>query len=120
MNFSGLAIATAATLVSFGFIMVDYSFHHSHATLFFLYFWMVIYFLYAMAVMLCAGVGFQIATGWWSSSKAVRYSKLIGSWAVTALVPWLAFSHQHVFLWVVFAFTLVVLFWIRFGGDFTV
>jgi hypothetical protein len=119
MNFSGLGIATAATLVSFGFIMVDYSFHH-YATPFFLSFWMAIYFLYAMAVMLCAEVAFQITTvRWWSPAKTVRYSKLIGSWAVTALVPWFAFSHQHVFLWVVFALTLVVVFWIRFSGDFT-
>jgi hypothetical protein len=112
-----LAIATGASLVSLGFIMVDYSFHHSHVTPFFLYFWMVIYFLFAMAVMFCADATFQIATGAWGSpSRTVRYYfKRIGGWAMSALVIWLAFWHQHVFLWIVFALTLIVVFWILFN-----
>ena len=111
-----LALATGASLVSLGFITVDYSFHHSHVTPFFLYFWMVIYFLFAMAVMFCADATFQIAIGgWWSPSRAARYFKQIGGWATKALVLWLAFWHQHVFLWIVFALTLIVVFWILFN-----
>jgi hypothetical protein len=79
------------------------------------YSWMVLYFLIAMAVMICAELAFQIATdGWRSPSKAARYAKGIGSWTVTTLVLWLAFWHPHVFLWVVFALILVVIFWLRF------
>jgi hypothetical protein len=110
-----LGIATGATLVSLGFVMVSYSVDQSHMTLFLRYLWMVLYFLFAMAVMLCVDVAFQVATGgWWSPSRAVRYSKVIGRWAISALVIWLAFWHEHVFLWIVFALALVVLFWIRF------
>ena len=87
-----LGIATGATLVSLGFVMVSYSVDQSHMTLFLRYLWMVLYFLFAMAVMLCVDVAFQVATGgWWSPSRAVRYSKVIGRWATSALVIWLAF-----------------------------
>lgn len=79
------------------------------------YSWMVLYYLIAMAVMICAELAFQVATeGWRSPSKAVRCAKGIASWTVTALVLWLAFWHQHVFLWVVFGLILVVIFWLRF------
>src|SRR5664279_6204291 len=67
------------------------------------YSWMVLYYLIAMAVMICAELAFLVATeGWRSPSKVVRCAKGIASWTVTALVLWLAFWHQHVVLWVVF------------------
>jgi cobalamin synthase len=111
-----LGIVTVAILVSLGFVTVSHSVDQSHTTPFLHYFWMVLSFLIAMAVMICADLAFEIASdGWRSPSRAVRYSKRIGSWAVSALVLWLAFWHQHVFLWIVFALALVVLFWIRFG-----
>jgi hypothetical protein len=113
MNFSGRFATGIATLISLGFVTLDYLFHHSHVTPFFLYFWMALYFLFAMAVMFCADLAFQIATSeWWSPSRAVRYSKQIGRWAASVLVLWLAFWHQHDFLWIVFALTLTVAFWI--------
>ena len=60
-----------ATLISLGVLTVDYLFHHSHVTLFFLYFWMVLYFLFAvavtMAVMMCADLTFQVAKARWKS-----------------------------------------------------
>ena len=110
-----LGIATAVTLLSLGFVMVSYSIKPPHIPLLLHYLWMVLYYLFAMAVMICAEIAFQIATdGWRSPSKAVRYAKGIGSWTTTALVLWLAFWHEHVFLWVVFALTLFVIFWLRF------
>ena len=118
MNFSRQFAAGIATLISLGFVALDYLFHHSHVTLFLFYFWMVLYFLFAMVVMIGADIAFQIGTGgWWSPSKAMRYSKVIGRWALSALVLWLAFWRQHVFLWIVFALALTVLFWIRFRKD---
>jgi hypothetical protein len=104
-----LFIGTATILVfMFGYVTVGHSvdpFHILH------YLWMALYFLVAMAVMIWADFAFQRATGeWWSEpSRAVRYSKLIGSWATKALVLWLAFWHQHVFVWIVFALALTVL-----------
>ena len=119
MHFSrqlALGIATGATLLSLGFVMVSYSVDWSHLPLFLRYLWMVLYFLFAIAVMLCAGAAFQIATGAWSPpSRVRRYSKVVGNWALSALVLWLAFWYQSVFfLWIVFVLALVVLFWIPF------
>jgi hypothetical protein len=60
MNFSrplALSIVIGATLVSLGFVAVSYSVDPSHMTHFFRYFWMVLYFLFTMAVMICADVG---------------------------------------------------------------
>ncbi len=115
MNVSGQFATGIATLISLGFLTVDYLFHHSHVTPFFLYSWMVLYFLFAMVVMFGANIAFQIATPRWSSpSRAVRYTKLIGPSAISALVLWLAFWRQHAFLWIVFALALTSLFWVRF------
>jgi hypothetical protein len=121
MNISrqlALGIAIGVTLVSLGFVTVSQSVDQSHMTPFLRYFWMVLYFLFAMAVMICADAAFQLATGgWWSPSKAVRFFKSIGSWATRCLVIWLAFWHQHIFVWIVFAFALTFVFWIRFRND---
>jgi hypothetical protein len=118
MNFSGQFATGIATLISLGFLTVDYLFHHSHVTPFFLYSWMVLYFVFAMVVMFGSDLAFQITTGRWSSpSRAIRYSKVIGRWALTALVTWLAFWRQHAFLWIVFALALTALFWVRFRRD---
>jgi hypothetical protein len=116
MFFSRQFATGIATLISLGIVTVDYLFHHSDATLFFLYFWMVLYFLFAMAVMLCANLAFQVATARWSSlSKAGRSSHVIVGWVVGSLLTWLAFWHQHIFLWMVFALTPVATFWIQFN-----
>jgi hypothetical protein len=119
MNISrqfALCIVTGVALVFvLGFVTLSQLVDQPHMRLSLHYFWMALYFLIAMAVMICADVALQFATeGWTSPSRAVRYSKLIGGWAISALVIWLAFWHQHVFLWIVFALALVVLFWIRF------
>src|SRR5271169_2042256 len=112
-----LFIGTGTILVfMFGYVTVGHSvdpFHILH------YLWMALYFLVAMAVMIWADVAFQHATGeWWSEpSRAVRYSKRIASWAISALVLWLAFWHQDVFVWIVFALALTVLFRIGFRKD---
>ena len=81
------------------------------------YFWMVLYFLFTMAVMTCADVAFQLPTsGRWPPSRVGRYSKVVGKWALSALVLWLAFWYQGLFfLWIVFVLALVVLLWF-FGG----
>ncbi len=116
MNFSGQFATGIATLISLGFITLDYLFHHSHVTRFFLYSWMVLYFLFAMAVLMCALLAFQVATTRWSSlSGAGRSSHTVAGWVVSGLVTWLAFWHQHIFLWMVFALTLVAAFWIQFN-----
>jgi hypothetical protein len=109
-----------ATLISLGVLTVDYLFHHSHVTLFFLYFWMVLYFLFAvavtMAVMMCADLTFQVAKARWKSlSRGGRSSHIIGGWVVGGLLTWLAFWHQHIFLWMAFALALVATFWIQFN-----
>lgn len=118
MHFSrqlALGIATGATLVSAGFIAVSYSVDQSYMTLFFRYFWMVLYFIFAMAVMICVDAAFQLATGgWWPPSWVGRYSKVVGKWTLITLVLWLAFSESVFFLWIVFVLALAVLFWIRF------
>jgi len=121
MNFSRrleLAIVTGTTLVfMFGYVTVGHSvdpFHILH------YLWMALYFLVAMVVMFCADLAFQRATGgaWWGElSRDVRYAKHIGDWATKALVLWLAFWHQDVFVWIVFALALTVLFRIGFRKD---
>ena len=116
MNFSGQFAAGIATLISLGFVAMDYLFHHSRVTLFILYSWMVLYFLFAMAVMMGANLAFQVATARWPSLfRAGRRSHAIGGWVLSGLVTWLAFWHQHIFLWMVFALTLVATFWIRFN-----
>jgi hypothetical protein len=116
MNISGRFAAGIAILISLGFIAADYLFHHSHVTHFFLYSWMVLYFLFALAVTIFANLAFQVATASWSSlSKAARSSQLVGGWIVTGLLTWLAFWRQHFFLWMVFALTLVATFWIQFN-----
>jgi hypothetical protein len=125
MNFSrrdALGIAIAATLLSLGFVALSYSVAPSQMTHFFRYFWMVLYFLFAMAVMLCADAAFQLATGgWWQPSRVGRYSKVAGNWALSALVLWLAFWYQSLFfLWIIFVLALVVLFWILFRKDYGV
>ena len=109
-----LGIATGAILVSLGFVAVSYSVFPSQMTHFFRYLWMVIYFIFAMVVMFCAEAAFQFATGGWSpTSRVGRYSKVVGNWALSALVLWLAFWYQSLFLlWIVFVLALVVLFWI--------
>ena len=121
MNFSGrfgLGIAIGVALVSLGFVAVSYSLDQSHMTPFFRYFWMVMYFLFAMAVMLCTEAAFQLATGGWSPpSRVGRYSKVVGNWVLGALVLWIAFWYQSIFfLWIVFVLALVVLSWILFRG----
>jgi hypothetical protein len=116
MNIPGQFVAGIATLISLGFLTLDHFFHHSHVTPFFLYSWMGLYFLFAMAVMLCAGLAFQVASARWSSlSVARRRSYVVASWVVSGLVTWLAFWHQHIFLWMVFALTLLATFWIQFN-----
>ena len=113
-----LAIATGASLVSLGFVVVSYSVAPSQMTHFFRYFWMVIYFLFAMLVMFCADMAFQLATGGWSPpSRLGRYSKVVGKWTLSPLVLWLAFWYQSLFsLWILFVLALVVLFWIGVNG----
>ena len=112
-----LFIGTATILVFiFGYFTVSHSvdpFHILHFCS------MALYFLVAMAVMIWADLTFQRATGeWWSEpSRAVRYSKRIASWAISALVYWLAFWHQHVFVWIVFALALTVLLRIGFRKE---
>ena len=120
MNFPGQFATGIATLISLGFLMVDYLFHHSHVTPLFLYFWMALYFLYVMAVimalMLCAGFAFQIAKARWSSlSLARRISPVIAGWVVGGLLTWFAFWRQHAFLWMVFALALIATFWLQFN-----
>src|SRR5271169_4008380 len=108
-----LFMGTVTILVfMFGYLTVGHSvdpFHILH-----LCYW-VLYFLVSMSVMIWADLSFQHATAeWWSSpSRAERYSKEIGSLATKALVLWLAFWHEHVFVWIVFALALTVL--IRIG-----
>ena len=93
-----LGIALGATLVSLVFVAVSYSVEPSHMTHFFRYSWMVLYFLFAMAVMFCADAAFQLATGGWSPpSRVGRYSKVVGNWALSALVLWIAFWYQSLF-----------------------
>ena len=119
MNFGRrleLAIVTGTTLVfMFGYVTVGHSvdpFHILH------YLWMALYFIVAMAVTLWAEMVFQnAATNWSSPSRAARYSKLIGGYAIKALVIWLTFWHQPVFVWIVFALALTVLFRIGFRKD---
>jgi len=77
---------------------------------------MALYFLIAVAVAICANEAFQIATNrWWSLSNAGRYSKNFAGVAITFMMLWFAFGHQDVFLGIVAALAVVVLFWIRFG-----
>jgi hypothetical protein len=115
MAFSRQFAPAVATLISLGFLVVDYLFHHSYVTLFFLYFWLALYFLFAMAIMICASLAFQMAMAKWSSQSAARSkSEVIGDWIVKALVICLAFWHQHMFLWTVFALALGTLIWIQF------
>jgi hypothetical protein len=115
MAFSRQFLPAVATLISLGFLGLDYLFHHSHVTSLFLDLWMALYFLYAMAVMLCASLAFQMAMAKWSSQSAVRSkSEVIGKWIVCALVYCLAFWHQHMFLWTVFAVALSTLIWVQF------
>ena len=111
-----LGIAFGATLVSLGFVALSYSVEPSQMTHFFRYFWMVLYFLFAMAVMICADLAFQLAAGGWSPpSRVGRYSKGVGKGALSALVLWLAFWYQSLFfLWILFVLALVVLLWILF------
>ena len=62
-----VGIAIGATLVSLGFVAWSYSVDNSHMTRFDHYFWMVLYFLFTMAVMAWATVAFQILAtiqGW--------------------------------------------------------
>ncbi len=109
-----LVIAIGAILVSLGFVAVSYSVDSSHMTHFFRYSWMVVYFLFTMAVMFCAKAAFHLATdGWSPPSRVGRYSKVAGDLALSALVLWLAFWYQSLFfLWIVFVLALVVLIWI--------
>jgi len=111
-----LGIAIGATLVSLGFVAVSYSVDPSHMTHFFRYFWMVLYFIFAMAVMFCADAAFQLATGGWSPpSRVGRYSKVVGNLVLSTLVLWLAFWYQSLFfLWIVFVLALIFLLWILF------
>jgi hypothetical protein len=106
-----LCIAIGAILVTLGFVAWSYSVDNSHMTRFDHYFRMVLYFLFTMAVMTCATVAFQVAIGgWWPQSKVGRYSNVVAKWALSALVLWLAFWHQSLFLlWIVFVLALVVL-----------
>ena len=114
MSFSRQFAPFVATLISLGFLTLDYLFHHSHVTLFFLYFWMAIYFLYAMAIMMVARLAFLVAMARWPSQSAARSkSEIIGDWVVVALVFCLAFWHQHMFLWTVFALALSTLIWVQ-------
>lgn len=114
MNVPGQFVAGIATLISLGFVTLDYLFHHSHVTRFSLYSWMVLYFLFAMAVTMCANLAFQFATARWPSLfRAGQRSHAIGGWVLSGLVTWLAFWHQHVFLWMVLAFTAFVTFWFQ-------
>jgi hypothetical protein len=119
MNFSRqfvLGIAIGATLISLGFVAFSYSVDSSHMTRFFRYFWMVLYFLFAMVVMFCADAAFKLATGgWWPQSRVGRYSNVVANLALSALVLWLAFWYESLFfLWILFVLALVVLFWIGF------
>jgi hypothetical protein len=118
MVFPRQFLPAVATVISLGFLTIDYFFHHSHATLFFLYLWMALYFLYAMAVGICAVFAFKLAMARWSSQSATRSkSEVIGDWLVTTLVCCLAFSHQHIFLWTVFAVALSTLIWVHLAFD---
>ena len=118
MNLSRQFVAGIATLISLAFLTVDYLFHHSHVTLFFLYFWMVVYFLFAMAVimavMMCVDLAFQAAKARGSSlPRGGRSSRIIAGWVISGLLTWIAFWQQHIFLWMVFALALIATFWIR-------
>jgi hypothetical protein len=75
---------------------------------------MVVYFIFAMAVMFCADFAFKLATGgWWPKSKVGRYSNVGANLAISGLVLWLAFWYESLFfLWIVFVLAVVVLFWI--------
>ena len=113
MNFSRpleLAILTGTILVfMFGYVMVGHSVDPFHILRFL---WMALYFLVAIVVMFCADLAFQRATGgaWWAEpSRDVRYAKHLGDWVIKALVLWLAFWHQDVFVWIVFALALTAL-----------
>jgi hypothetical protein len=115
MGFPRQSAPAVATLISLGFLAMDYLFHHSHVTLLFLYLWMALYFLFSMAVVMCALFAFQVAMAMWSSQSATRSkSEIIGYWVVSALVMYLAFWHQHMFLRTVFALSLGTLIWIQF------
>jgi hypothetical protein len=111
-----LFIGTGTILVfMFGYVTVGHSvdpFHILH------YLWMALYFIVAMAVTLWAEMVFQnAATNWSSPSRAARYSKLIGGYAIKALVIWLAFWHPPVFVWIVFALALTALLRIGFRDN---
>jgi uncharacterized BrkB/YihY/UPF0761 family membrane protein len=94
---------------------MDYLFHHSHVTVFFLYLWMALYFLFAMAVLIVGRLAFQFAMARWSSQPAARSKpEVIGDWIVSALVFYLAFWRQHLFLKTVFALALGTLIWVQF------
>jgi hypothetical protein len=115
MAFSRQFAPAVATLVSLGFLALDYLFHPSHPSLFFLCLWMALYFLFAMAIMMCARLAFHVAMARWSSQSAARSKpEAIGDWIVIALVICLAFWHQHMFLWTVFVLALAALIWIQF------
>jgi len=109
-----LFMGTVTILVfMFGYLTVGHSVDPFHI-LHFCY-W-VLYSLVTLAVALWADLRFQNATAeWWSpASRAERYSNEIGSLATKALVLWLAYWHEHVFVWIVFALALTVLFRIGF------
>src|SRR5215471_10882941 len=115
MGFPRQFAPAVATVISLGFLGMDYLFHHSHVTVFFLYLWMALYFLFAMGVMLCARLAFQTAMARWASPSGARpKSEFIGDWLVTALVFYLAFWRQHMFLPTVFALALGTLIWVQF------
>ena len=111
-----LCIAIGAILVTLGFVAWSYSVDASHMTRFVRYSWMVLYFLFAMAVMFCADAAFGFATArLWPPSPVGRYSKLAVGWTLSALVLWLAFWYESLFsLWVVFVLAVAVLLWLLF------
>ena len=118
MNFPGQFATGIATLISLGFLLLDYRFHHSHVTPAFLYFWMAIYFLYVMALMMCAHLAFQVATDRWPSLlRAGRRSHAIAAWVLSGLLTWFAFWRQHAFLWMVFALALLATLWLQFNEE---
>jgi protein-S-isoprenylcysteine O-methyltransferase Ste14 len=118
MAFSRQFAPAVATLVSLGFLAIDYLFHHSHASLLFLYLWMLwmaLYFLFAMVIMMCARLAFEEAMARWSSQSAARSKpEVIGDWIVSALVICLAVWHEHMFLWAAFVLALAALIYIQF------
>ena len=118
MNFPRQFLPGVATVISLGFLTIDYSFHHSHVTRFFLYSWMTLSFLFVMVVLMCELFAFQVAMAGWSSQSGVRAkSEIIGDWLITGLVCCLAFTHQHIFLWTVFALALSTLIWVHLAFD---